>query len=1279
MGRMILWAVVLAAAGGVGWFLFGGEQPTSPAYGPLAEGDGGEVSLIDGPGLVGREGAPLEDEAPVADGEAYIHGIVLDAAGKPLAGVRVGAAPHRKWEPAHNKNQARTALLMFEPMQGARRKPVAFATSEADGTFRIERLEDNVQHSLVALVEAPRVANTPQYTARRTVQAPARIIVGEGSPLRIRVVDASGAGMQADVRATCRQALGSTPWTQVSWSAEPFRTGGDGRFTLAAVPQGTLTFSVHVAGVGSRSGILVDVPTEEEVLLQLDEADGATVEGRVTDTQGTPIEGAKLSLASGPEANSAKRTSVSRAAVTAKDGTYKVTGLSPGTLYSVSAYADGYVPSANLASQMPLAKDRVARVDVILVKGVTIKGRVLSPDGTPIGGAEVAATNMGQASYGWFAMLSNTTSAADGTYTLENVALGGGLVQARLEGHFMPPSEHGASNPYPWMQTAMQGTPYEAENEGQAIEGKDVVLAKGTEVTGIVVDENDAPLSGALVTATRQSQGWSPGLANLAAQNVRTDGEGRFTFAGLEPDKTWNMAVRTETHLTEKPVPVLLPKEGPPKEEPKLVAKTGATVSGVVTTEDGAGVAGVAISVQGATPEQTHSASDGSFELAGLSPGTWSVAANGISPIPEGAKQKVTLEWGKRMDGIALRMPAVFSISGTVEDEEGTPRAGISVRAIRKTSGRTRNSGRNMYATTDLKGAFEITNLLEGEYTIYAGSGREEGVSTGATDVRIVMTEQDSMLVEGRVLDADGQPVTRGSVRVYTGPSGKRRRTSNAPITGGIFLARVTTDESAVDVEVTSAFDPTGQSLNFIRKREKDVSLSGTIEIRLDEGMTVSGTVRASDGRALAGMLVRVNKKGNSNWSPWGNQGGGNGGNARSGEDGSWTVKGLKEGDYTVELTPGGDWMTPPAIPVRAGESGVEIKLAKGQTIEGRVMTPEGAPVSGANIWLQETAASKKSRGIAKQGYDWMSSQRLRTTAGTDGRFVVKGLPEDGLFNVSAGGNGPSQPYVSETIKDVGAGTKNVEIRLREGALIEGQIVGPDGETVGNAWLRANPVDKKAGLNSANTNVNHRSSEFKLGPLLPGRYRITVQVHGGGYAAPEPIEVSAPSTGVRIQLSKSLAITGTLSGSDVQGFTVQFGAKNNYQSAQVGADGSWKINGTKHAVGTLYAFKRGDDRYAKLDNVEPGKGPYDLQLFVGETIRGRLEGWKPEKGKPNIYAMSGGRWIQGTLHDDGTWEITGLPPGEYSVQGWMRGGSIQPTKGLEPGTSGVALTVTYKE
>ena len=1280
MGRVILWAAILAGLCAAGWCMFGEGEPASPAYGPLADLDGEEVEVIDGPGLVGREGGSAVDEVPIADGDASIPGIVVDQDGKPLSGIRVGAAPHRKWVAATNANQRRTALAMFEPLQGTQRKPTAFATTEADGTFRIEGLEDNRQYSLMAAVEAPRVASMPQYTARRTTQSPARIVVGPGSALKGRVVDGSGVGIKADVLASSRSSLGAKPWLGTWWTHTPFTTGSDGRFTMDAVPNGTLSFTVHVAGVGKRSGILIDTPTTDEVVLRLELAEGATIEGRVTDTKGMPIAGAKLSFNSGPEAHATQRTSISRAVVSAEDGTYKVTGLSaPGVLHNANAYADGYVPSGNLANQMPLSKDRVARVDVILVKGVTIKGRVLDTEGQPIGGAEVAATRMGQGNGGWFAQLASATSAADGTYTLENVALGSGLVQARLEGHYMPPTEHGASNPYPWMQNAMQGTPYEAKDEGQAFEGKDVVLTKGVLLEGTVVDESGAPLTDAMVTAQKQNQGWSPGLANLSRHQVRTDGEGRFTFAGLEPDKTWNLTARSPTHITEKAEPVIVPKDGALKEEPKLVAKLGATVVGVVTEEGGEGVSGVAVNVNGASPQSAYTAGDGSFELSGLMPGTWSVVAQGLNPTPEGAQHKVTLEWGKTVEDIALSMPPTYTIRGTVEDEDGALLSGISVRARMKTSGRNRRGG-SKYATTNANGVFEILGVLEGEYTLYAGTGKEEGVSSGATDVRIVMTQPDRILVEGRVFDADSQPVTRGTVRVYTGPSGKRRNAVNAPISGGFFVARVTTTESAVDIEVTGAFDAAGRSLNFVKKREKDMSLSGDISLYLDAGMTVSGTVRAQDGRPLAGMQVRVQKKGQNHYNPWGNQHGGNGGQARSDDEGRWTVKGLKEGDYNVDLTPGGDWMTPASIPVRAGDEGIEIKLVKGLTIEGVVKTAEGEPLTGANVWLAETQASKKSRGTDKQGHNWMDSMRLRTTTGADGSFVIKGLPEEALFNVSAAGNGPLQPYISETINDVAAGTKTVELSLRLGAMIEGEVIGPDGEMPRNGWINAIPIGNKKGRNQVNTHLNGRQNTFKLGPVAPGRYKVQVQIHGGNLSAPEAIEVTAPVKGLRIQLKKAAAIQGTLIGSDVKGFIVTFGQNNSFKTGHVQEDGSWKIDGAQHTSGTLYAYKAGDDRYARMEGAEPGKGPYDLQLVVGESISGRFEGWDGDKRKPNLYAQTSGRWIQGVVRDDGTWSITGLPPGgKYMIQGWVNQGSIKAVQNIEPGATDVVMTITWRD
>jgi len=1285
MGRVFLWATILLGVAGLIWFLFMDPEPEAPAYGPMAEIEDDEEVLAGGPALVGREGGTALASADEGNGGAFIHGIVVDKHGSPISGARVTAAAHAKWERGASANQRTAALALFEPMKGVQRRVVGHATSKPDGTFRLDGLEKDRTYSVRAIVEAPQVSSSQQYAARTTLQTPARIVVGEGSALRGRVVDGTGAGVQASVRINGTTALGSKPWLGSYWAADPFETAADGRFRLEAVPHGSLTFALHVVGRGTRSGIRVDAPVDGEVVLSFEEAEGATLEGRVIDTSGAPIAGAKISANSGPETNSLQRTMVSRAAVSAADGTFRVTGLTPGVLYNVQAFAEGFVPSGALGNQLPLAKDRVARIDITLVKGTTIRGRILSPEGAPLAGAEVAATRMGQGQGGWFAMLATTTSAADGTYTLANVALGPGLVQARLEGYFMPPSEHGASNPYPWMQNASQGTPYNAENEGQAFDGKDVVLLKGTAVKGVVVDEQGTPLADAYVTAQRGNQGWSPGLSNLGVQNVRSDGEGVFTFSGLEPDKTWNLTARTATHLTEKAFKLVLPKEGAPEEEPRVVAKLGASVSGVLTQVGGGPVAGVVVSVSGATPESAITDPEGAFTLAGLMPGTWSVVASGASPTPESARKKVTLEWGKAVDDVALSMPLLHTIRGIVEDEGGKPLAGISVQARKKSTTknsnrrRGRRSNNTKYAQTNTSGAFVLEGLLEGEYTIWTGSAKESGVSTGTDDVRLVLVPPDRILIEGRILDGQDRPVARGQLQVFTGPEGKRRTSVNAPITGGFFSARIITKESSVDIQVTSALDAAGRSLNYVQKRETNVSLSGTIELRLDEGLTVTGTVRASDGRPLAGMQVRVQKKGNRNINYFGNQNTGTGGSGRSAEDGAWTVKGLKQGDYDVTLTPGGDWMSPAPIPVRAGDEGIDIKLTKGLTIEGHVLTPEGEPLAGANVWLAETQSSKTSRGTAKQAQDWMANMRLRTTTGADGHFVVKGLPEEAFFNVSAGGNGADQPYITDVIKDVASGTKTVELKLRKGALIEGEIVAHDGGAIGNGWIHATPVDPKAGLNSANVHLNGRSNTFKLGPLAPGRYRLQVQLHGGSHAAPAPIEVDAPSTGVRIELGKTTAIEGSLMGDDVKGFTVQYGAKGQFQSTRVNTDGSWRITNAKYATGTLFAFRKGDERYAQLDNVTADQGPHSLSLQFGETISGTVDGYAGEGRKPTIYCMTNGRWVQGSVEKDGTFRITGLPPGRYTVQGWVQGGAIPAVPDVEAGTAGLTLTMTWNK
>ena len=111
----------------------------------------------------------------------------------------------------------------------------------------------------------------------------------------------------------------------------------------------------------------------------------AVVRGRVVDDNGTPIPGARASVATGPDAPPIE-------AVTDAQGRYELRGLPPRSV-PITVSCPGYVarrPWAGPARSGPLKDGEVrAAPDVILVRPGVIAGHVYGPDGAPLVGATV--------------------------------------------------------------------------------------------------------------------------------------------------------------------------------------------------------------------------------------------------------------------------------------------------------------------------------------------------------------------------------------------------------------------------------------------------------------------------------------------------------------------------------------------------------------------------------------------------------------------------------------------------------------------------------------------------------------------------------------------------------------------------------------------------------------------------------------------------------------------------------------------------------------------------
>ncbi len=190
-----------------------------------------------------------------------------------------------------------------------------------------------------------------------------------------RVVDATGAAVGgARVRLlgtpTGEQRIDSTP---TEWT-----TDVDGRFTFHAADDAVLE-AVH----GPARGVARldrDVTITKQLVIALvagAAASDATITGRVTTSDGSPL--ADVLVRALPDEPTRGLARAPGFATTAADGTFAIASLERDAGYALSAEADGFAPSANVAVASG-ARD----VAIVLESGEQIDGSVVTSSGDPV-------------------------------------------------------------------------------------------------------------------------------------------------------------------------------------------------------------------------------------------------------------------------------------------------------------------------------------------------------------------------------------------------------------------------------------------------------------------------------------------------------------------------------------------------------------------------------------------------------------------------------------------------------------------------------------------------------------------------------------------------------------------------------------------------------------------------------------------------------------------------------------------------------------------------------
>jgi hypothetical protein len=319
------------------------------------------------------------------------------------------------------------------------------------------------------------------------------------------------------------------------------------------------------------------------------------------------------------------------------------------------------------------------------------------------------------------------------------------------------------------------------------------------------------------------------------------------------------------------------------------------------------------------------------------------------------------------------------------------------------------------------------------------------------------------------------------------------------------------------------------------------------------------------------------------------------------------------------------------AIRSREPLTRLEVVLEPPIAFSGRVVTREGAPVSGARV----RAVPLASRWPPVAPPSAPAEEISEATTGADGAFRIDGLaPGSYALSAEARGSHPAlvsraelpEPPRTFTLEPLGA--------------VAGVVLLPDGRAAPGARVQAASVDHDASA------VAGDDGRFTLA-VPAGSYQVVATAADRAVAAPSPVAVAAGSAARGVELR--LGAAATLEGEARRG-----------DAPAAGATVALSLHGARAVVARSRADAAGRFRVAGL-----APGAYDVRAWAPGASPSLTTGVTLGRGArfPLRLALSGMGAIEGVVSDE-----AGRPLASVRVRAVSRGDGLATAGALEART-----------
>lgn len=437
------------------------------------------------------------------------------------------------------------------------------------------------------------------------------------------------------------------------------------------------------------------------------------------------------------------------------------------------------------------------------------------------------------------------------------------------------------------------------------------------------------------------------------------------------------------------------------------------------------------------------------------------------------------------------------AVSGRVTHADGKPVEGVRVSASRTNREIAVGSFERVGNTvTGVDGAFRINQLGAGTFSVSLDARKQELVAAVAKGVVVAEGKETPLEMPikltpgGRV---SGTVVVKGTNKpvanamVYAADWSSSVRTSD----DGKFTVQVAPGESLIHIgskmEGLAYYDP-AQPVTVREGETKTIS-----PFELTPTFTVTLKVSDESGKPVADLPVRVYHPG---WS----DGTESDQYARTDAHGVWDSKNDRRTEFgtdakvgwEIRLPTGWEVVSPKTLSLPSPTS-VNVVVRKPDPASrphGRVVTPDGKPVSGVNVsvssWFIEGDNSQR---------DYQSQNNV--SANADGTFVLAPLRPNATvrLTINKGEHRLAEPMKRLTVPADGKQPDYGDIVLIPlNGSVSGVVVGAGGKPVPSAW-----VWSLAGSARATTRTDAKGQFMLQG--VPGRGAIPISVAFGTVTA----------------------------------------------------------------------------------------------------------------------------------------------------------------------------------